>query len=120
MPNFHSKAEQRLYDILKALLGPYEPINVNFRPSWLQRRETIRSRLEIDFWLPRHKVAIELQGAQHYKQVGQASGLKNIQRRDTWKKEKVMSLGYVFIEIRTNEIDKEFVRQKLNSIGVIK
>jgi len=62
-----SKQQDLLYQKIRSHVGRVKVIE-NYRPNWLRNPKTGRN-LEIDLYLPKFKIGIEYQGAQHFKHV---------------------------------------------------
>jgi len=60
-----SYAEDLFEESLKIVLAKDEQIIKNCRPEWLLNKQT-NYRLEYDFYIPRLKIAFEIQGQHHY------------------------------------------------------
>lgn len=96
-----SKWEQQF----QAILNEY---GIEFEAN---KRDLIPSRYEIDIWLPKFNIAIELNGIWHYSSKpygGNEDALKRRQEKDRIKQQEVESLGYKFIIFKDDEIkDKD-------------
>lgn len=87
-------------------------VSENYRPDWLQNPVTGKN-LELDFWIPEHRVGIEVQGRQHYEFVSvfhetEDDLLKQIER-DKLKKKMCSELGVTLIEVSTAEDVNEMI-----------
>lgn len=76
------------------------------------KRDLIKSHYEIDIWLPKYKMAIELNGIWHYSSKpygGNEEALKRRQTKDKIKQDEVLALGYQFVVIEDRQIiDKDY------------
>ena len=92
------------------------------RPSWLVNPET-GSVLELDYYLPKLKIAFEVQGAQHYKPIeywGGEESFKKLQERDRHKRSICFMNGVALYEydLRNGKSKKkmlEFLEKVLGS-----
>lgn len=118
----HKKHENVCRSILERLTGKSFP---SIRPDWLKSPQTGRN-LEIDCYNDELKIAVEVQGRQHYEYTphfhrrGEID-FENQKKRDRWKKAKCEKLGITFIEIPyTMNKDKAepFIREQLKKSGV--
>lgn len=77
---------------------PDDEILENHRPDWMRG-------MELDFYLPSRNVAVEVQGAQHYKFVrdfhNSESDLQAQRRRDNMKIHLCQRMGIVLLVVRT-------------------
>ena len=63
-------------------------------------------KLELDIFIPDRKLAIEIQGAQHYRPAwGGQEEFENIKKRDRFKRKSCKQLNIRLIEIRDDEWD---------------
>ena len=94
---------------------PSLTIKENFRPDWMDNGEV---RLELDFYIPDYKIAIEVQGEQHYRYVeffhGEYSGFLEQQKRDEDKRVICRLAGIRLVEISSLEELKDFVFELKN------
>lgn len=65
-----SYAEDLLYESLRLVLHPHEQVERNVRPDALKSPLTGRN-LELDFFLPRFQLGIEVQGPHHFEEQQQ-------------------------------------------------
>ena len=91
-----SKHERYVDDLLKEIFPSikYETYN-----------RTIISPLELDFWFPDYRIAIELNGAQHYRNAFEKNNekqLKKIRIHDKLKSEMAKTLGIKLLVIDTS------------------
>ena len=103
-----SKFQSATKDRLAVLLHGYS-VQENVRPDWLVNPKTGR-RLELDFWLPEVKVAIEVQGVQHSKFVPMFHKTEECFRdqveRDDFKRVACAEHGVFLYEVnRVEDID---------------
>ncbi len=92
-------------------LEEYSPVE-NSRPDWLITEEG--ERLELDFYVERLDLAIEVQGKQHYTYIPyfhqEYSGFLTGLRRDRFKREKCEQRGVRLYETAsTNDVDLSFL-----------
>jgi len=73
----------------------------NHRPIWLQNKEG--NRLELDFYIPMLRTAVEVQGAQHFEYIefmhGDANGFNKRLRDDETKRKICKQEGITLVEI---------------------
>src|SRR3990172_12905641 len=109
-----SKLQRKVSEALSLYFGQYT-IRENTRPDWLITPDG--ERLELDFYIEEIKIAVEVQGKQHYEYVphfhGDNDGYKERLRRDRFKKEICESRGIVFIEIFTEGEIKDCLHNAL-------
>ena len=101
-PLCKNKTEKKLYNILSKT---YSSLIHNFRPEWSINKETERI-LPFDFAIPEYKVIIELDGAQHFKQVFNWQSPEFNQERDIYKMKLANLNGYSIIRVIQEEVWK--------------
>lgn len=92
---------------------PNEAFYSNFRPEWLHG-------MEIDIFIPRINLAIEVNGMQHYfwcpeLQVSLEDFLKQ-KERDKFKTDKITQKGYAFLTIKQKIDDLTKFREKIQKV----
>jgi hypothetical protein len=97
-----SELQRNVSELLEIHLGQFAK-RENHRPEWLLD-ETGR-RLELDFYIPELKIAVEVQGAQHYVFVPRFhknfDDFKDQQKRDELKRIACERLGITLFDIST-------------------
>lgn len=92
-------AETQLASLVTEILGHDVLIERHHRPSWLEG-------LELDIWIPAHRLGIEYQGQQHYKAIsawGGESALVTLQERDRRKRAMCQDHGVALLEVTYTE-----------------
>jgi len=121
------RTQKELSEIFQKLIGEGP---MSLRPDWLKNPKTGRN-LEIDIYFPKHKIAVEYNGKQHYHPIDFAgrgyawakANLKSIQYRDRLKRKLIKHnpdkvKDFVIFTYR-NKIDEESVRKILVNRGII-
>ncbi len=80
-PTCVNKTEKRLFELL---IAKYPDTIHNYKPSWCINPDTDRI-LPYDFYIPSHKLIIELDGPHHFKQVHNWNPPEETIRRDVLK-----------------------------------
>lgn len=75
--------------------------------------KSVLGRQEIDIHIPTHKIAIEVQGITHYREIYGAQRFIESQERDARKKKNLEELGFTLIEINISNFTKENLYQEL-------
>jgi len=110
-----SKLQARAFGIVSCLF-PNKEVLFEFKHPGIVSPKTGR-KLELDIFVPHRKLAIEIQGAQHYRPAwGGDEELKNIKQRDNFKRKYCKRLQIKLIEVRDDEWDGT-VEQFLNIIS---
>lgn len=114
-PNFASEAEEYLYAFIVIMIESGTRFHVNTRPAFMQRPGTTKekNRLELDLYFPTEKVAIEMQGAQHFGQVSPASGYRRTARYDEMKRKLCHQNGITLIEVLPKDLSEQGIRDKI-------
>lgn len=98
-----SKLQSRLSKWLRYSLSV--EFEENIRPNWLLTPDGCRC--ELDFWIPSHSVAIEVQGVQHYEYSAffhkTPEQFEAMKYRDAWKRTTCAALGIRLILIHTED-----------------
>jgi hypothetical protein len=101
-----SVAEDLCYEALKQVTALH--IVRNFRPNWLVNPKTGRN-LEIDLWMSKAKIGIEVQGDHHI--------IDDYQRyKDDIKRQIFKEKGYCLIEVGVSEISPDALFWRLNKL----
>jgi hypothetical protein len=112
-------------DILKKIFPNYE-VKRWYRDEWLRNDKT-GFQLELDFFIPELNIAIEYQGAQHFRPVrfgGVSEDISNNafkiqQQRDLAKKKALIIQNIKLIEITyKDQLTEENIKQILIKNGV--
>ena len=99
-PHCRNKTEKMLYD---NLLKTYPTIEREFRPKWCINKETNRI-LPFDFIIPEYNIIIELDGAQHFRQVHIWKSPEFTQERDLYKMKRANKNGFSVIRVVQEEV----------------
>lgn len=91
-PFCKNKTEAKLY---KWLQDNYSNVAYQKKYSWCKKI----NRLPFDFVLEEMKIIIELDGAQHFRQISNWDNPENIQNRDIYKMRHALKHGYSVIRI---------------------
>ena len=89
---------------LKTVLSDNEKIIKCYRPDWLQNPNTGKN-LEYDFYIPRLKIAFEIQGQHHYTDGSQIN-------RDNMKRQLSIDNNITLFEVSIFQIDPSTIRRK--------
>jgi hypothetical protein len=100
-----SYAEELLCESLRLVLHPRERVERNLRPDFLKNPSTGHN-LELDFFLPRLSLGIEVQGPHHYTSDDQAS-------RDETKRLLCAAAGVVLLELSIFQLRPWALRARL-------
>lgn len=85
----------------------------NFRPPWMRT-------LELDFWFPDQKLAIEFQGDHHYCPTTYSEDYKETIRRDHAKYSLVRGYGGSLIRLDAIDLEWSRLRCKFKGTGRLK
>jgi Probable Zinc-ribbon domain len=102
-PTCVNKTEKQLYDVL---LSKYADTIHNYRPSWSINTITKRT-MPYDFFIPSHKVIIELDGPHHFKQVHNWNPPEETVRRDVLKMKYALEHNLTIIRCVQSEYYKD-------------
>lgn len=94
-PQCLRKSESLLYKKLGAI---YENLLFQYRPEWC-KNEATNCHMPFDFALEKEKIIIELDGAQHFRQVRKWGNPEENQKRDKLKMAKANENGFSVIRI---------------------
>lgn len=119
-----SNLEERVKQILDELLDDMEYID-NARKELERFGIVLRNpvsghHLELDRYYYNRKLAVEVQGQQHYLPIFGEDELRRTQDADAYKRRALKEQGIILIEIRYDEATEQHVRQKLQAVGVLK
>jgi very-short-patch-repair endonuclease len=96
-PQCVNKTERKLLDALKEI---YPDIKSQFKVEWCKNVK----KLPFDFCLKNHKIIIELDGAQHFRQVSNWKSPDDTHTRDLFKKKCANDNGYSIIRILQEDV----------------
>ena len=102
-----SFAEKLIVDILKVAF-PDLQIKRNVRPDWLKNDKG--NRLELDIFFPEIKLAIEIQGPQHFIPIWGKEQFSNLVKNDAYKKEVCKQKNIKLMWISIEAINKDLLR----------
>jgi len=91
-PYCKNKTEQKLYEALKPL---YPTLITQFKQEWCKNKLC----LPFDFCIPEHKIIIELDGRQHFKQVWNWTSPEKQFENDKYKEKCANENGYSVIRL---------------------
>lgn len=115
-----SRLERDVYQLLRKYVEDCG-IGVNLRPDWLIMPDG--TRLELDFYVERFGLAIEIQGAHHYRYVPfyhkSPEGFKKQLERDRFKREACESQGMRLIEV-SGDLDVPQLKEALDELSATK
>lgn len=100
-----SYAELLFEESLKFILDDNEEIIRNYRPIWLINNQT-GYNLEYDFYLPRFKIAFEIQGPHHYNNSYQIY-------KDSIKEQLSESYGIRLYKVSIFQLEPGLIRKKI-------
>jgi very-short-patch-repair endonuclease len=92
-----NKTEHKFYNILLHL---YPSIRFQFTEEWCKKI----NKLPFDFCIPGHKIIIELDGRQHFEQVGIWKTPEEQQERDRYKEKCANDNGYSIIRLLQTDV----------------
>jgi len=105
-PDCYLKTEAKLF---AALVIPFPSLLRQFTADWCKSKETGK-HLRFDFALEEHKIIIELDGRQHFKQVRNWKPPEDQHDSDKYKEECANSAGYSTIRLLQEDVwDDKFV-----------
>jgi len=96
-PHCKNKTELKLYDALKPI---YPSIITQFKQEWCKNKMC----LPFDFCIPEHKIIIELDGAQHFRQVSNWKSPEETYENDIFKETCANENGYSVIRILQEDV----------------
>lgn len=102
-----SFAEKLITDILKATF-PNWHLKRNVRPDWLKNDKG--NLVELDILIPEIRLAIEIQGPQHFKPIWDEKQFNNLKKNDLHKKETCRKKGIKLIWMNVEGINKDLLR----------
>ena len=95
-----NKSEAKLLAYLKK---SYPDIQPQFRPPWCKSPITGR-RLPFDFYIPSLKLLIELDGAQHFRQVANWNSCESTRKKDVFKMRAAFKQGLSVVRILQEDV----------------
>ena len=96
-PYCKNKTETKLFDALKPL---YPTLITQFKQEWCKNK----SCLPFDFCIPEHKIIIELDGRQHFKQVWNWTSPEKQFENDKYKEKCANENGYSVIRLLQEDV----------------
>ena len=99
-PHCINKTEAKLLDFLKARFLDTQP---QFRTTWCKSPITGR-RLPFDFYIPSLKLLIELDGAQHFRQVANWNSCESTRKKDVFKMRAAFKQGLSVVRILQEDV----------------
>ena len=111
-----NKTEGKIYRIIKVL---YSDILCSYRIEWCKKYR----KLPYDFCIPKHKIIIELDGAQHFRQVRNWKSPEEQFENDKFKEKCANENGYSIIRLLQEDVfnDKyDWKTELVNNIEKIK
>ena len=104
-PHCVNKTEKKLFTWLKALCSEWK---AQFRADWCRNTKTGKY-LPFDFVHHRHKLILELDGRQHFKQTSNWQSPEDTQARDHYKMTCAINKGYKVIRILQEPVLKDSI-----------
>ena len=111
-----NKTEAKLYE---QLLPIYPTLIIQFKQDWCKRIK----HLPYDFCIPEYNIIIELDGAQHFRQVANWSSPEEQQENDKFKETCANENGYSIIRLLQEDVfydTYDWVKELCESIEEIK
>lgn len=95
----------------------YELIKAGYQVEFHKEEWVIRTKLQIDIWLPEHNIAIEVDGVSHFDDVWGEESLAKSQIRDKEKNDLLIDRGCVIIRVKqTKNLSQKYQRDVLKSL----
>lgn len=91
-----SITESLFYQALRTYL-PSLPFQTHLEPSWLKNPDT-RRQLHLDIGWPELKLALEVQGNHHYRNIRRFGDTSGQRKRDTYKRQLCQDNGWLLLE----------------------
>jgi very-short-patch-repair endonuclease len=96
-PMCSNKTETKLFDALKPM---YPTLITQFKQEWCKKSRC----LPFDFCIPDHNIIIELDGAQHFRQVSNWTSPEDTFKNDLFKEKCANDNGYSVIRILQEDV----------------
>ena len=96
-PHCNTKTESKLFEFLQPI---YPSVISQFKKSWCKNK----SCLPFDFCIPELKIIIELDGEQHFRQVGKWKSPEETQKRDLYKEKCATENSYHVIRLLQEDV----------------
>ncbi len=115
-PGCMNKTEGKFY---KTMLNMYPDIIQQFKQNWCKKKRF----LPFDFCIPEYKIIIELDGAQHFRQVSNWSTPEEQFENDKFKEECANNNGYSVIRLLQEDVFNDtydWVKELCDAIEEIK
>jgi very-short-patch-repair endonuclease len=106
-PTCCNKSEKLVYEKLKEI---YPELKFQFRAEWCRNEYKKNNYLPFDFLLEDNKIIIELDGMQHFTQIGKWTNPEDTRVRDKYKMQKANENGFSIIRI----LQEDIYRKKYN------
>lgn len=89
----------------------------NHRAEFHKEQWVIRQNLQIDIYIPKMNIAIEIDGPSHFKEIWGKEVLQKNKNRDTEKNGLLLQSGCVIIRVKQEKsLSQKFKRDTMNSI----
>ena len=115
-PRCRNKTEAKLYE---KIITIYPSLQTQFKQNWCMKK----SYLPYDFCIPELKIIIELDGAQHFRQVRNWSSPEEQFKNDKYKEECANQNGYSIIRLLQEDVfydTYDWVKELCDAIEEVK
>jgi len=115
-----NKTEAKLYDTIITI---YPNIITQFKKEWCSKLHNRKYYLPYDFCIPEYKIIIELDGAQHFKQVMDWKSPEEQFENDKYKEECANDNGYSVIRLLQEDVfydTYDWVKELCDAIEEVK
>ena len=111
-PHCVNKTEAKLLNFLK---DRFPDVEAQFRPAWCKSPITGR-KLPFDFYIPSLKLLIELDGAQHFRQVANWGSCENTRKKDVYKMQAAVKKGLSVVRLLQEEVFEASEEELLSNV----